>query len=492
MIIPMKSNDSQCAIIRRYESTQLAMILVFCILLSISTTDAETVQKKKIERAESLIPNPNRITNNDNNLKQNLSISPTPLKSIHDNIVISVADDDDDDDNNVGKHDHHLDNHSRSLLSSETIVENILSDGSELIDTSTNTTAEAIVKATPILKLIHDYLLVILLISVMFSMGCGVTIIEVWNHLRRPTAVLVCIAAQFFLVPFIGYLIMTLLELEVLHSTGLLILACCPGGVTSNIFTFIADGDLPLSITMTSVATIAALLLMPLNVWLYGRNLETNNLVIPYMEMSITLILVTIPVILGMILNWRLPKYTPYITKIGVFAGFGIICFCQSLEVIIFPDIFFGVPYRLYTAVILLPAFSFMAGYVFARVFRLNNKICRTIGIEIGIKNVGSALTIISLSFTLQQLKKAWVFPFLYAFSSFMVIFAVTIGYKMAKRLATNQLHKGFHTVDTIEKCSIKDENANRIINVDEMNIAKERLLLNEQNVRQFQLMSNN
>lgn len=73
-----------------------------------------------------------------------------------------------------------------------------------------------------------------------------------------------------------------------------------------------------------------------------------------------------------------------------------------------------------------------------------------------------------------------------------MVIFAVTIGYKMAKRLATNQLHKGFHTVDTIEKCSIKDENANRIINVDEMNIAKERLLLNEQNVRQFQLMSNN
>lgn len=177
MKIPMKINDSQCAIIRRYESTQLVMILVFCILLSISTTDAETVQKKKIERAESLMLNPNRITNNDNNLKQNLSISPTPLKSIHDNIVISV---DDDDDNNVGKHDHHLDNHSRSLLSSETIVENILSDGSELIDTSTNTTAEAIVKATPILKLIHDYLLVILLISVMFSMGCGVTIIEVF------------------------------------------------------------------------------------------------------------------------------------------------------------------------------------------------------------------------------------------------------------------------------------------------------------------------
>uniref|UniRef100_A0A6P6Y7Y8 Solute carrier family 10 member 6-like n=1 Tax=Dermatophagoides pteronyssinus TaxID=6956 RepID=A0A6P6Y7Y8_DERPT len=383
--------------------------------------------------------------------------------------------------------------------SSSSIIENIITDGTELFNTSTNTTAKIIVKATPLLKLIHDYLLVILLISVMFSMGCGVTIFEVWNHLRRPTAVLVCIAAQFFLVPFIGYLIITLLELEVLHSTGLLILACCPGGVTSNIFTFLADGDLPLSITMTSVATIAALLLMPLNVWLYGRNLETNNLVIPYMEMSITLILVTIPVIIGMIINWRLPKYTPYITKIGVFAGFGIICFCQSLEVIIFPDIFFGVPYRLYTAVILLPAFSFMAGYIFAKIFRLDNKICRTIGIEIGIKNVGSALTIISLSFTLQQLKKAWVFPFLYAFSSFLVIFAVTIGYKMIKRLAFNQLHKDFQQVNQTTNEKFKkninnDENDNRIINVnddDEMNIIKERLLLvNEQNVKQFQIIN--
>lgn len=156
---------------------------------------------------------------------------------------------------------------------------------------------------------------------------------------------------------------------------------------------------------MTSVATISALLLMPMNVWLYGRNLETTNLVIPYVEMSLTLILITIPVLIGMYLNYRMPKITPYITKIGIFAGFGIICFCQSLEVIIFPDIFVGVPYKLYTAVILLPAFSFVGGYIFAKLFRLNEKICRTIGIEIGIKNVGSALTIISLSFSIQVLE---------------------------------------------------------------------------------------
>lgn len=152
---------------------------------------------------------------------------------------------------------------------------------------------------------------------------------------------------------------------------------------------------------MTSVATIAALLLMPMNVWLYGRNLEADNLVIPYLEMCGTLILVTIPVVIGMGVNWLFPKIAPIITKIGIFSGFGIIVFCQTLEVVIFPDIFNEVPYRMYTAVIMLPAFSFVSGYLFAKLFRLNDRIARTIGIEIGIKNVGSALTIISLSFAL-------------------------------------------------------------------------------------------
>ncbi|UXI22026.1 hypothetical protein NH340_JMT07969 [Sarcoptes scabiei] len=356
---------------------------------------------------------------------------------------------------------------SQTSSSLSTIIQNLVVEGAEQLDASPlipnlirnseNNSTETLlipkvtVKAPSILKLIHDYLLVLLLISVMFSMGSGVTLKEVLNHIQRPTAVIVCIVAQFFLVPFIGYLIMTIMNLDALHATGLLILSCCPGGVTSNIFTFLADGDLSLSITMTSVATISALLLMPMNVWLYGRNLETTNLVIPYVEMSLTLILITIPVLIGMYLNYRMPKITPYITKIGIFAGFGIICFCQSLEVIIFPDIFVGVPYKLYTAVILLPAFSFVGGYIFAKLFRLNEKICRTIGIEIGIKNVGSALTIISLSFSIQHLKKAWAFPFLYAFTSTLVIFAITIGFRAARNYLQKQSTKGFVAVDKID-----------------------------------------
>jgi sodium/bile acid cotransporter 2 len=67
---------------------------------------------------------------------------------------------------------------------------------------------------------------------------------------------------------------------------------------------------------MTTVSTIIALVMMPFNIWLYGRNLETESLVIPYKQMSFTLILITIPVVFGMLMNWRLPKFSPYITKV--------------------------------------------------------------------------------------------------------------------------------------------------------------------------------
>ena len=169
---------------------------------------------------------------------------------------------------------------------------------------------------------------------------------------------------------------------------------------------------------MTTLATIVALLAMPLNIWFYGRSLETEHLVIPYIQMSFTLVLITIPVLLGMFLNWKLPKFTPYITKVtfihlslvsqsyslinskvGVFAGLAIVLLCQTIEIFIFPDIFNDVPLRLYLADFILPVVGLALGYLIARIFCLKQYICRTIAIEIGIKNVGTALTIVSLSF---------------------------------------------------------------------------------------------
>lgn len=150
---------------------------------------------------------------------------------------------------------------------------------------------------------------------------------------------------------------------------------------------------------MTSFSTVVALIMMPFNVWLYGRNLETETLVIPYGKMTISLLTLTTPVAIGMLVNWKLSKIAPILTRIGSIAGFGIIIVCQTLEVFIFPDIFNDVPAVLYAAEFLLPILGLTLGFFAASLFRLSFAVRRTIAIEAGIQNVGTALTIITLSF---------------------------------------------------------------------------------------------
>ncbi|UYV62775.1 hypothetical protein LAZ67_2001894 [Cordylochernes scorpioides] len=190
-----------------------------------------------------------------------------------------------------------------------------------------------VVDNTPVVKLVHDVLIVLLLVAVMFAMGCHITcgesyymnpdihdkraIVQVWNHIRKPAGVLIGMASQFVLLPLAAFGLMTGLGLDALHATGMLVLSCSPGGVTSNIFTYFCDGDVSLSITMTTCSTLVALGMMPFNMWLYGHHLETGNIHIPYEKMAISLAAVTAPVGAGMAFRWKAPKFAPYITKVS-------------------------------------------------------------------------------------------------------------------------------------------------------------------------------
>ena len=241
--------------------------------------------------------------------------------------------------------------------------------------------------------------------------------------------------SQFILLPFSAFVLIQTFEIKPLHAAGLLILASSPGGVTSNVFTYFLEGDLSLSVTMTGFSTVVALVMMPFNVWLYGRSLETETIVIPYAKMTFSLFILTAPVVLGTIVHWKLPRFAKILTQIGSIAGFGIIVVCQTMEVFIFPDIFTDVPFKLYVAVTLLPCLGLALGYIAATIFRLESSSRRTIAIEAGIQNVGTALAIVSLSYPLHQLRQVWLFPFLYAFSMLGVCMVLAFFYQMQKRL---------------------------------------------------------
>ncbi|XP_054712520.1 ileal sodium/bile acid cotransporter-like [Uloborus diversus] len=321
-------------------------------------------------------------------------------------------------------------------LTSASLLADVMSENASEFENGTlKKIQEAVeVMPDPTIKLAHDILIFVLLLSVMFAMGCHITWDEVWNHLSRPIGVLIGMLSQFCLLPLAAFTIIVSLKLDPLYATGMLVLACCPGGVTSNIFSYFCDGDISLSVTMTSCSTIAALGMMPLNMWIYGQWLETGAMTIPYAKMATSLASVTAPVVAGMLVRWKYPSAAPYFTKVGSYAGFAIIFVCQTMELVIFPDIFDGITWEFYTALVILPFIGLALGYGLAFLFRQAPPVRKTIAIECSIQNIGTALTVISISFPVSIQKKVLAFPWLY---SLPLIATVTIScacYQLYKR----------------------------------------------------------
>ncbi|XP_067126720.1 sodium-dependent organic anion transporter-like [Centruroides vittatus] len=119
-------------------------------------------------------------------------------------------------------------------------------------------------------KLVKDILIILTVIIIMMSMGADICWGQIWNHVRRPISVLIGILCQFVVMPLSGYTYKHIFQLEAEVATGLLIISCTPGGILSNIFTYYLNGDVSLSVSMTTISTVLALGMMPLNVWLYS------------------------------------------------------------------------------------------------------------------------------------------------------------------------------------------------------------------------------
>lgn len=297
----------------------------------------------------------------------------------------------------------------------------------------TNATAVA-ETGSPLIKKIHDGVVVGILVTIMFSMGCHIRISELWGHLKRPVGILVGMLSQFVLLPLLSYGLLSVLKLDGLYAVGMLILSCCPGGATSNVFAYFCDGDVPLSIVMTMCSTVLAMGMMPLNILLYGRFIDTGKVIIPYEKIATSMFVVTVPACFGLLFNWKFPKPAPYITKVGSVLGFLLIVTAQAMEVFMFPDIFRAAPGAIYLAVMLLPTAGMFVGYFFSWALRRPDPVRRTIAIESGVQNIGTAITVIALSFGYQLQKEALTFPLLYGFSMVILCFLVSSCYQVCKR----------------------------------------------------------
>ncbi len=244
--------------------------------------------------------------------------------------------------------------------------------------------------------LVLSLALPITLFCIMFSMGVNLALRDFSLLLRSPTTVLTGITAQMLLLPALAFILLYPFKLPAEIFAGFIILALSPGGTTSNMFSFLAGGNLALSITLTALVSIITPFTIPLIApWLLADQLQASAIQLPLLPTMMKLILVTlIPVALGMTLRHFKPAWcrqnTGWLTRTPIIMLLLVILGIIRQNWDNMPQFiqYTGGPS------LLLASAALLAGYLFARSLKQSSHDARTIAIEASIQNGGTAILI--------------------------------------------------------------------------------------------------
>lgn len=221
---------------------------------------------------------------------------------------------------------------------------------------------------------------------IMLGMGLTLTVEDFRRVLRRPRAVAVGFAAQYVIMPLLGWGLGRLFGLETALAVGLILVSCCPGGTASNVVTFLAGADVALSVTMTACSTMAAIVMTPLLTKFLAGTLVAVDAWGLFLN---TVQVVLLPVLLGVVLNRHAPRFTRAVLPAApLMSVVFIVLIVASIMGQRAEDIRESGA-RLLGAVAALHAGGFLLGYWAARVLGQPEVASRTIAIEVGMQNSG-------------------------------------------------------------------------------------------------------
>ena len=244
--------------------------------------------------------------------------------------------------------------------------------------------------------MIIDLFLPLSLVFIMFTLGLGLTIDDFTNLIYAPRAFFVGMINQMILLPLAAFFIISLMGITKEMAVGIMILASCPGGVTSNIITKLAKGDTALSISYTAIVSIITIVTLPLITGFsmkhfMGADAPPLNL----LSLGLTMFLITaIPVGIGMVVRFKFriitDSYESTATKISTVLFIIIIIGALLSEWNVFINNLLG----LGVGMILLMVIMIIIGYYSSKLFRMKNQQAVTVAIESGIQNGTVGITI--------------------------------------------------------------------------------------------------
>ncbi len=271
-----------------------------------------------------------------------------------------------------------------------------------------------------IVTLVNSVVIPICLFLIMMGMGLTLVANDFKRVLKYPKAVGIGLTNQLLMLPIVGFALANIMPLEPEYAVGVMLLVLCPGGTTSNLFTYLAKGDVALSVTMTAIASVITVFTIPIVlsfslIHFMGAGSEFQ---LPVLKTVLTLVLLTIvPISVGMLIKRYAPKLADnsqrYVSRFGVIFLAFLVVFLGYVQRDIIVEAFFATgPVSL-----LLNVSTMALGYYSSKWFGLNLAQRTSVTIEVGLQN--STLSIF-MALTLLANYKMSLMPAIYTLIMFL------------------------------------------------------------------------
>ena len=236
-----------------------------------------------------------------------------------------------------------------------------------------------------------------LLIAIMFFMGVTLRLEDFARVLKQPKIIAITVALQFIVMPLMALFLSKILGFSTELLVGMILVGAVSGGTASNVITYLAKGDVALSITMTITSTLLSVVATPFLTLLYvGQSVPvpTNDMLLSILKMVLA------PVVIGVIVNFFLHKtikrYEPYLATLSMVA----IVFIIAIVVALNQGRIATIGLVTVTGIILHNLSGLTSGYWVAKWLGYDHKTCKTVAIEVGMQNSGLAVALAMKYFT--------------------------------------------------------------------------------------------
>ena len=237
------------------------------------------------------------------------------------------------------------------------------------------------------------------LFIIMISMGMGLTLKDFRRVTVEPQAIFLGLFAQLIILPIVGFLVARIFSLSPKLAVGLVIIAVCPGGSTSNLISYLIKGNVALSVTLTAFSSLLTVFTIPVVVNLAMQTFlgEGTALQFSLVETTLKIAIITIiPISLGMIIKYYAPQLANKAEKLAKYLSFFFLAIIIFGIILVERTNLASYIYQVGGATLALNISTMALGYGIGTMAKLSQDSVRAIAVEVGIQNGTLAIAVAS------------------------------------------------------------------------------------------------